>query len=66
MSIDYLIDTEAFWKERQEARERLDDKRRAASFEEKLIIAEKLRADMIFFKSAKAIDSKPAQKQSKM
>ena len=62
MSTEYLQDTEAFWRERQEARERLDNKRRAASFQEKLIIAEKLRADMILLKNARAINSKPVPK----
>ena len=64
MSTKYLKDTEAFWRERQEARENLDNKRRAASFQEKLIIAEKLRADIIVLKNARAINSKPAPKQS--
>jgi len=66
MSTNYLKDTEAFWRERQEARENLDNKRRAASFQEKLVIAEKLRADLTFLKNAKAINSKPVPKQSKI
>ena len=64
MSTKYLKDTEAFWRERQEARENLDNKRRSTSFQEKLIIAEKLRADMTVLKNARAINSKPAPKQS--
>jgi hypothetical protein len=66
MSTNYLKDTEAFWREHQEARENLDNKRRAASFQEKLVVAEKLRADLIVLKNAKAINSKPVPKQSKI
>jgi len=66
MSVKYLKDTEAFWRERREAREHLDDKRRSASYQEKLIIAENLRADLTILKSAKAINSKPVPRQSKI
>jgi hypothetical protein len=66
MSVNYLKDTEAFWRERQKARENLDNKRRAASFQEKLVIAEKLRVDMALLKNARAIKSKPVPKQSKI
>jgi len=66
MSTKYIEDIEAFWKERQEARERLDDRRRAASFQEKLVIAEILRADMVVLKSARVINSKPVPKMERI
>ena len=51
--MNYLKDTEVFWRKRKLARKKLDRKRAKASLEEKARIAEILRENMRFLRSGR-------------
>lgn len=50
----FIKDTKSFWREREQAREKLDAKRSSESASRKAEVAEKLRKDAIFLKSGRA------------